>query len=108
VYARPLHPYTQALLAAVPVPDPRQRRTQPMPEGEIPNPIHPPAGCRFHPRCPLVRPECSSEEPGMVEIEPDHWVACHLCWGPRPCQASAYATGAGQVTSGPGAPPTPG
>jgi len=53
VYAHPLHPYTQALMAAVPVPDPRKRRTQKMPEGEIPNPIHPPSGCRFTPAAPL-------------------------------------------------------
>ncbi len=54
LYTHPLHPYSQALLAAVPVPDPHQRRTQPMPEGEIPNPINPPSGCRFHPRCPIA------------------------------------------------------
>lgn len=78
VYARPLHPYTQALLAAVPVPDPTKRRDQPMPAGEIPDAIDPPSGCRFHPRCPIARLEhCSSEVPEMRELLPKHWVACH-------------------------------
>jgi len=76
-YGYPLHPYTQALLAAVPVPDPLKRRTQPMPEGEIPNPINPPSGCRFHPRCPIARENCSVDEPELRELRPDHFVACH-------------------------------
>ncbi len=78
LYTYPLHPYTQALLAAVPIPDPHRRRTKPMPKGEIPNPIHPPAGCRFHPRCPLAQDICSAEEPPLVELRPGHTVACHL------------------------------
>ena len=77
VYQKPLHPYTKALLAAVPVPNPRKRRTEPMPEGEIPNPINPPSGCRFHPRCPIARPDCSVIEPKLEELEPGHFVACH-------------------------------
>ncbi len=79
VYTHPLHPYTQALLAAVPVPDPVKRRTQPMPPGEIPNPINPPSGCRFHPRCPFFKdhPECAEQEPQLRELRPGHWVACH-------------------------------
>ncbi len=77
LYAYPMHPYTQALLAAVPVPDPHERRTQPMPTGEIPNPINPPSGCRFHPRCPVARPDCSQTEPVLRELRPGHWVACH-------------------------------
>lgn len=77
VYANPLHPYTRALMAAVPVPDPHQRRTEPMPEGEIPNPINPPSGCRFHPRCPIARPDCAQMEPELRELHPSHWVACH-------------------------------
>jgi peptide/nickel transport system ATP-binding protein len=77
VYTHPLHPYTQALLAAVPVPNPHMRRTQPMPAGEIPNPIHPPSGCRFHPRCPIARENCSNEEPELRELRPGHFVACH-------------------------------
>jgi peptide/nickel transport system ATP-binding protein len=78
VYAHPLHPYTQALLAAVPVPNPHERRTQPMPRGEIPNPIDPPSGCRFHPRCTIARENCAEEEPHMIELRRDHFVACHL------------------------------
>lgn len=77
VYTHPLHPYTQALLAAVPVPNPHERRTAPMPEGEIPNPINPPSGCRFHPRCPIARENCSLEEPELRELRPGHHVACH-------------------------------
>jgi peptide/nickel transport system ATP-binding protein len=78
VYTNPGHPYTQALLAAVPVPDPRARRTYPMPKGEIPDPIAPPPGCRFHPRCPQARDVCSIEEPELTPIEDGHLVACHL------------------------------
>jgi|WetSurSiteA1Bulk_404760.scaffolds.fasta_scaffold07524_3 peptide/nickel transport system ATP-binding protein len=78
VYSRPLHPYTQALLAAVPVPDPKKRRTQELPMGEIPNPIDPPSGCRFHPRCTIAKKICSQEEPVMRELLPQHIVACHF------------------------------
>jgi peptide/nickel transport system ATP-binding protein len=66
------------LLAAVPVPDPRFRRTTAMPRGEIPNPINPPSGCRFHPRCPIAEEICAQEEPELVEVSSDHLVACHL------------------------------
>jgi peptide/nickel transport system ATP-binding protein len=78
VYTNPTHPYTQALLAAVPVPDPRARRTYPIPKGEIPDPVAPPPGCRFHPRCAQARDICSVEEPKLVEVEEGHLVACHL------------------------------
>jgi peptide/nickel transport system ATP-binding protein len=77
VYRDPQHPYTQALLAAVPVPDPHARRTAPMPTGEIPSPINPPPGCRFHPRCPSAKEMCSREEPHLIEVESGHFVACH-------------------------------
>jgi len=76
IYGLPLHPYTQALLAAVPKPDPHKRRTMEMPRGEIPNPINPPSGCRFHPRCPFARDHCREEEPLLRELRPGHWVAC--------------------------------
>ncbi len=78
VYGNPLHPYTQALLAAVPVPDPKEKRTKEMPEGEIPNPINPPSGCRFHPRCPIAEEICAVDEPEFRELRPDHFVACHF------------------------------
>ena len=78
LYSRPRHPYTEALLAAVPVPDPHFRRTIPMPRGEIPNPINPPSGCRFHPRCPIAEKVCSEQEPELRAAGEDHLVACHL------------------------------
>jgi len=80
VYRNPQHPYTQALLAAVPVPDPHARRTAPMPKGEIPSPITPPPGCRFHPRCPIAQEICSQESPLLQSVPGDegHLVACHL------------------------------
>ena len=77
VYRKPLHPYTQALLTAVPVPDPHARRTSPLPKGEIPNPIDPPSGCRFHPRCSIAKADCAQVVPNMRELEPGHYVACH-------------------------------
>ncbi len=80
VYRNPQHPYTQALLAAVPVPDPHARRTAPLPKGEIPSPINPPSGCRFHPRCPFAMEICSQEPPPLRPVPDDegHLVACHL------------------------------
>jgi peptide/nickel transport system ATP-binding protein len=77
LYGHPMHPYTQALLAAVPVPDPHERRTRPMPKGEIPNPINPPSGCRFHPRCPIAQADCAVNEPQLRQLRPGHFVACH-------------------------------
>ncbi len=76
VFKRPIHPYTATLLAAVPVPDPKYRRTQPMPKGEVPSPINPPPGCRFHPRCPSAKSMCSVHEPDLVEMRQGHRVAC--------------------------------
>jgi peptide/nickel transport system ATP-binding protein len=80
VYSDPRHPYTQALLAAVPVPDPKARRKAPMPRGEIPSPITPPPGCRFHPRCPIAEEICSQEIPPFEPIagQGEHLTACHL------------------------------
>jgi peptide/nickel transport system ATP-binding protein len=77
VYQYTIHPYTRALLEAVPVPDPLYRRTEPMPPGEIPNAINPPSGCHFHPRCPMARPNCSVDEPLLRELRPNHFTACH-------------------------------
>jgi len=75
---QPLHPYSQALVAAVPVPDPDSKRTMDVISGEIPSPIDPPSGCRFHTRCPYAHERCMREEPVLVEVEKDHLVACHL------------------------------
>jgi peptide/nickel transport system ATP-binding protein len=77
VYANPLNPYTHALLAAVPVPNPHHRRKESMPVGEIPDAINPPSGCRFHPRCTYAKADCSEVEPELRELRPGHSVACH-------------------------------
>jgi len=74
----PLHPYTKALLSAVPVPDPTRRSTALPLQGEIPSALNPPSGCRFHTRCPLVMDLCRREEPSLIQVLPDHRVACHL------------------------------
>jgi len=78
LYDNPLHPYTQALLAAVPVPDPEveSKREYRVVKGEVPSPMNPPSGCVFHPRCPLAVDRCSSALPELREIRPGHWVAC--------------------------------
>ncbi len=78
IYTAPLHPYTKALMDAVPVPDPRQKRDRLILKGEIPNPIDPPSGCRFHPRCPYAKKVCAEQEPQMKEVEENHRVACHM------------------------------
>lgn len=78
LYANPRHPYTLALLSAVPVPHPRQKKKRQILEGDVPSPIHPPTGCRFHPRCPRRMEHCSQETPQMRLVSPEHWVACHL------------------------------
>jgi peptide/nickel transport system ATP-binding protein len=77
VFARPNHPYTQALLAEVPRIDARKRRFTAI-KGEIPSPLNPPPGCHFHPRCPHAMPRCSVEPPALREIQPGHYSACHL------------------------------
>jgi len=78
LFRKPLHPYTEALLAAVPVPDPAARRAKRVLQGDVPSPLHPPAGCHFHTRCPYAEARCRSEIPTLREVEPGHHVACHL------------------------------
>ena len=78
IYARPLHPYTQALLAAIPKPDPSLRTQRVMLQGDVPSPFNPPTGCRFHTRCPHAQPRCSAEEPKLREAGPGHRLACHF------------------------------
>ncbi len=77
LYDNPLHPYTQALLSAIPVPDPDRKAERTILSGDVPSPLNPPSGCRFHPRCPIVQRDCSVNEPVFRELMPEHWVACH-------------------------------
>ncbi|MFZ3048377.1 MAG: oligopeptide/dipeptide ABC transporter ATP-binding protein [Desulfatirhabdiaceae bacterium] len=78
LYGKPLHHYTWALLSAVPVPDPRRSRKRIILAGDVPSPVNPPSGCRFHPRCREVMAVCSVEAPEMREVDQNHWVRCHL------------------------------
>ncbi len=76
MYRKPLHPYTLALMSAIPIPNPRLKRERTILKGDVPSPLNPPKGCRFHPRCPVAMEICSQEEPQFKELLPDHWVAC--------------------------------
>jgi peptide/nickel transport system ATP-binding protein len=78
IFASPKHPYTKALLSAVPVPDPTVRRTPIILKGDVPSPINPPSGCRFHTRCPFVFDRCRTEEPELRQRTEGQWAACHL------------------------------
>ena len=76
LYQKPLHPYTQALMSAIPIPDPTHEKEEIILEGEIPSPLNPPSGCHFHTRCRFCQDICSKEEPPFIETEPGHFVAC--------------------------------
>ncbi|MEA2997142.1 MAG: peptide/nickel transport system ATP-binding protein [Alphaproteobacteria bacterium] len=78
LFLRPLHPYTESLLLAVPVPDPTIRRQKRVLPGDVPSPINPPPGCHFHTRCPYAVERCRIEPPELREVKPGQWVACHL------------------------------
>jgi peptide/nickel transport system ATP-binding protein/oligopeptide transport system ATP-binding protein len=78
LYRNPIHPYTKALLSAIPIPHPRQKRERTLLKGDIPSPLNPPQGCRFHTRCPVAMEICTQEQPEFREVQFGHWVACWL------------------------------
>jgi oligopeptide/dipeptide ABC transporter ATP-binding protein len=104
LFTQPLHPYTQALLSAIPIPDPELKRDRVVLQGDVPSPAAPPPGCRFHTRCPAVMPVCSQVEPPMLEVRPRHYVACHL----YPTGLTTAESAAAEVASPPEPVPLPG
>lgn len=76
LFSNPLHPYTKALMSAIPIPDPTLKRERTILKGDVPSPRNPPRGCRFHTRCPIAESICSQQEPEFVELKPNHWTAC--------------------------------
>ena len=78
IFAQPLHPYTKALFSAIPIPDPTVKRERVVLQGSIPSPANPPSGCKFHTRCPYATERCKTEAPKQREVEPGHYVVCHL------------------------------
>ncbi|MFZ1024407.1 MAG: ABC transporter ATP-binding protein [Thermoplasmata archaeon] len=102
LFTLPMHPYTQALLSAIPIPDPELKRERIILSGDVPSPAAPPSGCRFHTRCPAVMPVCSKVDPPLLQIRPRHWVACHLYpapgGAPSPASSAAMASEPGAST----------
>jgi oligopeptide transport system ATP-binding protein len=80
IFENPLHPYTVALMSAIPIPDPKHKTERIILPGEVPSPINPPSGCRFHPRCPRAIDICGKEEPPLIEVKSGHWLACYNPW----------------------------
>jgi oligopeptide/dipeptide ABC transporter ATP-binding protein len=112
LFKHPAHPYTQALLSAIPEPDPVHRRERILLQGDVPTPINPPTGCRFHTRCPAAYGRCKTESPQLVDVGANHWVACHLYTEPsragltlsqaQPQVAAQVRAGATVVSAGRG------
>ncbi|MFZ2489624.1 MAG: dipeptide ABC transporter ATP-binding protein [Anaerolineae bacterium] len=98
LFRNPLHPYTQALLSAIPMPDPEHKQERIVLTGDVPSPLNPPSGCRFHPRCPRMMDICKQEDPVFEQKHPDHWVACHLYTSTGELTPQALATN-GAVTT---------
>jgi peptide/nickel transport system ATP-binding protein len=97
LFAAPKHPYTEALLSAVPVPEPGAQRERVILTGDVPSPINPPKGCRFHTRCPYAFDRCRQDEPALRQTEPGHWAACHLHDRPAAENPLAGAKGAALI-----------
>jgi oligopeptide/dipeptide ABC transporter ATP-binding protein len=83
LFNRPLHGYTQALIMAVPIPDPKTKKMRLVLPGEVPSPINPPTGCRFHPRCPYANADCAKDTSKLIEVSENHWVACNKIYDPN-------------------------
>ena len=100
-YLRPLHPYTRCLLSAVPVPDPdlEAKRERIILTGDVPSPVNPPSGCRFHPRCPWAQDRCATEEPELTDAGDGHFVSCHF-WQDIEAKGGALPMAANGASAG--------
>ena len=94
IIRNPQHPYTQALISAVPEVDPESKRKRIVLPGDVPSPIHPPSGCPFHPRCPIAEARCKTEVPALCEVLKDHFAACHFAGTKIEARKTGVATAA--------------